>query len=105
MADTNAIYKVIGDGTVPNVTPGTAVQFNSGTALGCRMVRVTALAENKGAVAIGGSTVKATAGGGRGMQLSPGQSADFSVADVSMLYMDALNAGDAVAWLYFKTTD
>lgn len=105
MADTEANYKVIVDGTVANVTPGTAVQFNAAASLGCRRVLVTALPGNVGVVAVGASTIKATAGVTRGVPLAPGQSITLSVADVSMLYMDAVNAADAVAWVAFKQTE
>jgi hypothetical protein len=105
MADTQSNFKVILDGTVANVTPGTAVQFNGGTALGCRRVLVTALPGNTGVIAVGASTVKATVGVSRGVTLSPGQSIELPVADVSMLYMDAVYAADAVSWLAFKTTE
>lgn len=104
MADTQANYKVVMDGTVASVTPGTAVQFNGGTSLGCRKVLVTALPGNVGVVAVGASTVKATAGVTRGVPLAPGASIELSVADVSLLYMDAINAADAVSWMLFKQT-
>lgn len=102
MADTEASFNTIVDGTVKCVTPGTAVQFNAGASLGCRRVIVTAFAENVGRVCVGSSTVLASTNGARGRALASGESETFNIKDVSSLYLDALNANDGVSWLVLK---
>lgn len=101
--DTETSFAMIGDGTVKTTTPGTAVQL-SATSIGCRRVEVSAFPENVGAVQVGGSTVLAAANGKRGRTLAPGESYTFHVKDVSMLYMDSLNANDGLSYVYFKGT-
>lgn len=100
-----ASYKVIGDDTAKCATPGTAVNLAGGTATGCHFVDVSAFPENQGAVQLGASTVLATANGKRGRTLSPGETVRMPVKDVSMLYMDALNANDGVSYVYYKVSD
>lgn len=101
--DTQTSFEVVGDGTVKSATPGTAVQL-SATSIGCRRVEVTAFAENQGRITVGASTTVATANAARGRALAPGESCTFYVRDVSLLYMDALNANDGLSYAFYKTT-
>lgn len=102
--DTHANYRLVADGTVANAVPGTAVQL-SATSIPSRVVLVTALAENQGPITIGASTTKATAGAGRGVQLAAGQTYEFHVSDVSLLWMDAQHAADAVSFMSLSKTE
>ena len=101
--DTNASFKVIGDGTAKVATPGTAVQLTA-TSTPCRFVEVTAFSENVGVLSLGSSTTLATAGARRGRELAPGQMITVRIEDVSSLYIDGLNANDGVAYAYYKVT-
>jgi len=101
--DTHASYKVLGDGTAKVATPGTAVQLTS-SSTPCREVHVSAFSENAGVLVVGGSTVVATAGSRRGRTLAPGETVVLNVADVNLLWIDALNANDGVSYAYLKTT-
>lgn len=101
--DTASNFKVIVDGTAKIVTPGTAVQV-SATSIAVREVHVSAFAENAGLVVVGSSTVLATAGSRRGRHLAPGETVVLRVADVNMLYIDALNANDGISYVALKVT-
>lgn len=101
--DTQASFKVMGDGSAKVATPGTAIQLSSAS-LGCREVHVSAFAENVGLVVVGSSTVLATAGSRRGRNLAPGETVILRVQDLNLLWIDALNANDGVSYAYFKTT-
>lgn len=101
MADRDYSYQTIGDGVKSVTTAGTAVQLSS-SSIPCRMVEVQARAGNTGKIAVGASTVVATAGSERGIILQPGQSASFRVKDVSTLYLDASVSGEGVSYVYFN---
>lgn len=99
--DTQASFNTVGDGTAKCVTPATAVQL-SASSITCRRVEVSAFSENAGLIVVGGSTVLATAGSRRGLTLAPGETKTFYVRDVSLLYLDALNANDGLSYVYYK---
>ena len=87
------------------LVPGTPVRFNAGASLVCKAVMVRArptvdvgFGVNLGAVYIGNVTVDIAAGW-NSVWLAPGESITIPVANVNMVYVDADNANDAVAWL------
>jgi len=87
------------------LVPGTPIRFNAGASLVCKAVMVRArpaadvgFGVNLGAVYIGNVTVDIAAGW-NSVWLAPGESITIPVANVNMLYVDADNANDAVAWL------
>jgi hypothetical protein len=88
------------------LAPGTPVQL-SANSLPCKAViirarpaagGIPAVLPNVGAVYIGTTTVDIGAAY-NSVWLAPGESITIPVADVSMLYVDADTANDAVGWL------
>jgi len=101
MADIENSFRTVGDGVKSNVTAGTALQLSS-SSIACRRVIVQARVANTGNIAVGASTVVATAGAERGIVLVPGGSYIFNVTDVNKLYIDAAVSGEGVSYIYFK---
>jgi len=100
MADKEYAFANIGDGIQLVAAAGTAEAL-SATSVACRLVVVQARPENTNDVVVGASTVVAASGTRRGITLSPGQSAEFHVKDVSSLYVDAETNGEGVSYVYF----
>lgn len=99
-------------GTKALTTPATAVQFTTTETL-CRVLVLTSPNSNVGVIYVGDSNVTAADGVERGMELQPGAQITLDMGsdetglkgvggqkliDVSDLWLDALNASDAVAW-------
>ncbi len=74
------------------------------TATGCFKVLISADIGNAGAVILGDQNIVQTSKSQQGVILTPGNPpVEFQVRDVSIIYVDALNSGDAVCFVYFVT--
>lgn len=102
------VYNGAGSGVV--TTSGTRVQVST-TSIPCKRVRITASNENGNltpvdgdsavVVVVGGATVVAAVSTRNGAPLYPAQSDWFTIADVSLLYIDA-NANSSKFWFYYE---
>lgn len=88
----------IGHGRKTVTTAGTADALAAPTA--CKLITITALLSNTGVVAVGGSGVLATSGSRTGVILSPGDSYEVSIDNLSKIYIDATVSGEGVAFAY-----
>jgi len=71
----------------------------------CFMVLISADLGNTGPVVVGNADVVAAAGSQKGVVLTPGNPpVMFLVRDVSSIYADSQNDGDAVCFVYFATS-
>ena len=82
-----------GTGTVP--VAGNPVQLPPTS---CRRVTISASDLNSDLLAIGDQHVSAS--GRRGVLLQPGFSETFFVASLNLLYIDAINSGDAFTYYW-----
>src|SRR5688572_2590163 len=88
----------ISDGSKNVTTAGTQVQLTA-TSTPCGWVTVTARPANTGVIAVGGSTVDATAGSERAIALlEAGQSVGIEVDNVNKVYIDSTVDGEGVAF-------
>jgi len=87
----------IGDGTATVTTAGTRVQLPS---VPCSRVRIQAHPNNSGDMVVGGANVIAASGTRRGLALFSSQWAEFSVNDLSKLYIDSTASGDKINYIY-----
>jgi len=87
------------DGRKTSTTPATAVRLVSSNTP-CRRVTIQALPSNTGYIAIGDSTVVATAGSERGTILSASNSVTMYVQDLYQLYLDVQTSGEGVTYTY-----
>lgn len=94
-----APYSTITSGRKTVTTPGTAVTLGASTAI--KAIIVTTLQTNGDIVAVGGSTVLAAEGTRNGTPLYPGQSVVMYINDLASVYIDAVVAGEGVAFNYF----
>lgn len=101
MGDKDYSFRTVGDGVKSVTTAGTAVQLSS-TSIPCRMVQIQARVANTGNIAVGSSSVLATAGAERGIILVPGAWVALRVTDVNKIYLDAAVSGEGVSYLYFN---
>lgn len=93
----SGLATVVG-GTQETTTPGTPVQL---TTQACKLVTIRAADYNVGVVVIGPSTIVPWPRCRLGADLYPGDSRDFAVDNLSRLYMDATNNGDAISWVAY----
>lgn len=93
-------YNQIGDGRKVVATPGIAVQLST-TSVKCQKVEITALPSNTNAVAVGSSTILATAGSETGKILYAQDSITLFVDNLTKIYIDALIAGQGVTFIYY----
>uniref|UniRef100_A0A6M3IM53 Uncharacterized protein n=1 Tax=viral metagenome TaxID=1070528 RepID=A0A6M3IM53_9ZZZZ len=89
------------DGRKTVTTPGTAVALVA-VATGCRRLVVTALITNTDYVVVGASTVVAAEATRRGTPLVAGQSLELEISDVSLIFIDAVVAGEGVSFIYLS---
>lgn len=80
-------------------TAGTAVQLST-TPTAIISVNVQAETDNTGLIAVGGSSVDATATSQEGTILSAGQSTQLAIDDLSIIYIDSTVNGDGVTYTY-----
>lgn len=101
MSDRNYSFEKINDGTKSVTTAGTAEALVA-SSTACRMVEIQAMAGNTNNIAVGSSTVVATAGSERGLVLAPSQSVAIRVKDLNDIYIDAVTNGEGVSFAYFN---
>lgn len=91
----------IADGKKTITTAGTAETLVA-SSTPCKRVTIQAYASNAQRVAIGGSTVdaSATAGTGRGIVLAPDESFSLDIDDLVDIYLDVLGNGEGVRFTY-----
>mgnify|MGYP001600424736 CR=1 FL=1 len=96
-------YSTITSGKKIITTAGTAATFVA-SSTPCKKVDIQAYLLNAGNVAIGGSTIDASAtlDTGNGIILEPGDSYTIYTDDVVDLYLDILINGDGVRFNYFN---
>lgn len=92
---------IIGSGRTVVSVAGTAVKIQN-TSQVCREITITALDSNTDAIFVGGSDVLATAGSEKGLLLTPTGSVTIDIDDVSKIYVDARESGDAVTYTYVR---
>jgi len=90
----NNITKLSGGRKVVT-TGGTREQVTTSETLTSAVI-VQALRSNSGNVMIGGDDVDVTAGSENGIELTPGQTADINIIDLSLLWIDADNNGEGI---------
>jgi len=87
----------IGDGQATVTTAGTRVQLPS---VAVSRVRIQAHPDNTGDMVVGGANVIASSSTRRGLALFSSQWAEFSVNDLSKLYIDSTANGDKINYIY-----
>lgn len=94
----------IDDGTVSVTTAGTRVQLSN---VACKKVLIQCHESNGslgngGSITVGGSNVVAALGSRRGYTIYPTQSQMFEVSNLNKLYIDALDNGAKINYIYFN---
>lgn len=88
-------------GTMNIVTTTGAIpaRLNGGTPVPCKSVLITASPSNTALLAVGDTSVKATAADFQGIPLAPGRSITLDVEDANSLYINAeLNSTTLLTW-------
>jgi hypothetical protein len=93
------------------IVSGRKVVSSAGTAeklvadkTGCFAGLITAEQSNSAPIVVGDSSIIAAAGSQRGVVLTPGNPpVMFSVRDVSTIYVNSQQNGDAACFVYFAT--
>ena len=86
-----------GDGQATVVTAGTRVQL---PALPVSRVKIQAHPDNTGDMVVGGANVIADSATRRGLALFSSQWAEFSINDLSKIYIDSTASGDKINYIY-----
>lgn len=86
------------DGQKAVTTAGTPVQLAADTE--CSRVVIQAHPANVGDIVIGGASVVAASGTRRGLSLYGSQWAEFKVANLNQIWLDATSDGDKVNYFY-----
>lgn len=86
---------VVADGRDVVAVAGTRVQMQGQA---CKVVAVTAETDNTGLIVIGAVTCVAAIATRRGLPLSAGDTATFTVDNVNRLYIDSTVSTDGVTW-------
>ncbi len=89
----------LGDGRKTIVTPGTRLPLVT-VPTPAKQVVITALEVNVGTVVIGAATVVASVATRRGTPLGPGDTFILDVDDLAEVFLDAVNAGDGICFIY-----
>lgn len=94
--------------SLPNIRDGRKIVTVAGTAerlvssnTPCQKVEITAEVDNGDYVVVGDSTVDATASTRRGTPLSAGATITMYVRDLYTIYLDSIDSGDGVSFIYF----
>lgn len=90
----------ITDGRKVVTTAGTRVPLVTNVVMVLRCT-ITAETDNTGAIVVGGSSVVASQSTRTGVPLSPGDSYELEISDLSRVYIDAETSGDGVTFNYF----
>lgn len=90
----------VGQGRKVVASAGTAVALS--TSVSCKSVTIQAEKNNTSDVIIGGSGVVGALLSREGIYLSPGDSVDFPIDDLSKIYIDALVSSEGVTYIYFN---
>jgi len=90
----------IGQGRKVVTTPGTPVVLAVATT--CKTITIQAEKDNTSDVIIGGSGVVGPLATREGIYLSPGDSVDLPINDLSLVFVDALVATEGVTYIYFN---
>ena len=90
----------LGQGRKVVASAGTAVALS--TSVSCKSVTIQAEKNNTSDVIIGGSGVVGALLSREGIYLSPGDSVDFPIDDLSKIYIDALVSSEGVTYIYFN---
>ncbi len=91
---------IIGQGRQVVATPGTPVALAGSTT--SKTVTVQAEKDNTGDIIVCGSGVVGPVATREGVYLSPGDSIDLPINDLSNVYIDAMVATDGVSYIYFN---
>lgn len=99
-----APVSTVDDGTVTVTTAGTRVQLPN---VPCKKVLIqchesNGSLSNGGSVTIGGSGVVAALVSRRGYTIYPTQSQEFLVTNLNKLYVDSLDNGAKITYIYFN---
>ena len=97
---TPAPATAIASGRKTITAAGTAEALSTSTS--CRLITITALFSNTGVVCVGGSGVIATSGSRTGVILSPGDSYELAIDNLSKVYVDASISGEGVSFAYLS---
>lgn len=89
----------VGDGVKTVTTAGTDEALAGSTS--CKRVIIQAQTDNTDAVAVGASGVDATEATGTGILLYPGDSIEIEIDNLADIYVDALQDGEGVRYIYF----
>lgn len=93
----------LGDGSKNVAAAGTAEQLST-VSTAIRWLAITARPGNTGKIAVGASTVRATAGSERGVLLAAGETVrlepDHGVDDLAQVWVDATVSGNGVTFAY-----
>tara|TARA_R110002072_G_scaffold1582_1_gene13136 strand:- start:2324 stop:2704 length:381 start_codon:yes stop_codon:yes gene_type:complete len=90
----------LGQGRQIVSSAGTSVALS--TSVSCKSVTIQAEKNNTSDVIIGGSGVVGALLSREGIYLSPGDSVDFPIDDLSKIYIDALVSSEGVTYIYFN---
>ena len=90
----------VGQGRKVVASAGTAVALS--TSVSCKSITIQAEKNNTSDVIIGGSGVVGALLSREGIYLSPGDSVDFPIDDLSKIYIDALVSSEGVTYIYFN---
>lgn len=93
------VNSVVGQGRKAVTTAGTPVALASSTTI--KSVTIQAQKNNTSDVIVGGAGMIGALATRQGIYLSPGDSIDFSIDDLSKVYVDSLVNGEAVTFIYF----
>lgn len=88
----------LGQGSKAVTSAGTAVQL-SASSVPCKWVTVEAYRSNTGFIAVGGSSVLASAAG-TGATLASGDPAYLEVSNLNIVYIDASVSAEGVRYTY-----
>jgi len=93
------VSSVISQGRKVVATSGTPVVLASSTSI--KSVTIQAIKNNTSDIIIGGAGIIGALATRQGIYLSPGDTVDIAVDDLSKIYIDALVNGEGVTFIYF----
>ncbi len=88
----------LGQGRQVVATPGTPVALAASTA--SKVITIQAEKDNTSDIIVGAAGVVGPVATRQGVYLSPGDSVDIPVNDLSLVYIDALVATEGVTYIY-----
>lgn len=97
----NAGFKTIGDGRKTVAVAGTA-EVMSSASQPIKHIFITAETNNTGVIAVGGSTVVAAEATRRGTHLNAGDTMDFPISNLNLIYLDTTVNTDGVTYTYLS---